>query len=206
MSLALRVAAILAFTGAVLTIPSSTAADATVAIGHGDFWITTSQPSVEAGNITFNVANEGAIIHEFKVVRSDLPPDSLPIIEDEFKVDESQVDVLGYTDIMQPGDTRTLTLNLPPGNYVLICNVASHYQAGSYAGFQVTAPPEPTTAPSDGAAAPTAGPAPAQGGIPAVGQGPQEGGAVGSWWLLAGLCALGTSLATLGVVTRRFGR
>lgn len=204
MSLALRVAAILAFVGVVLAIPSSTAADATVAIGHGDFWITTSQPSVDAGNITFNIANQGEIIHEFKVVRSDLAPDSLPLIEEEFKVDESQVDVLAGTDIMQPGETRTLVLDLPPGNYVLICNIASHYQAGSYTGFQVTAPSEPT-APPDGGPAPTTGPAPTQAGFPTVGGGPQ-GGSAGSWWVLATLAALGTALAAAGTLAHRFGR
>ncbi len=204
MSLALRVAAILAFVGAALTIPSSTSADATVAIGHGDFWITTSQPSVEAGNITFSIANQGRVIHEFKVVQSDLAPGSLPLIEEEFKVDESQVNVLGATDIMQPGDTRTLVLNMPPGNYVLICNIASHYQAGSYTGFQVTAPPEPT-APPDGGPAPTAGPAPTQASFPTVGGGPQ-GGSAGSWWVLATLAGLGAALAAAGALSHRFAR
>lgn len=203
MSLALRFAAVLAFAGAALTIPS-TAAGTELAIAHGDFWITSSQPSAEAGPITFNVANAGEIIHEFKVVRSDLPADSLPLIEEEFIVDESQVDVVGYTDIMQPGETQTLTLDMPPGNYVFICNVPSHYQAGSYMSFQVTIPEEPTV-PADGGAAPTAAPPPAQDGFPTVGGGPQDG-AVGSWWVLATLAALGVGLTALGFVVSRAGR
>ncbi len=113
--------------------------ESTVDVAHGDFWVTTSQPSVEEGNVTFEVANEGAIVHEFKVVRSELPPDDLPLNEEEFVVDETQVEVMGFTDPMKPGETRTLTLNMPPGKYVLICNVASHYQAGSYVGFEVVA-------------------------------------------------------------------
>jgi uncharacterized cupredoxin-like copper-binding protein len=203
MSLALRVAAVLAFAGAALTIPSA-AADATVDVAHGDFWITAGAASAEAGSITFDVANAGEIIHEFKVVRTDLPADSLPLIEEEFVVDESQLDVVGYTDIMQPGETRTLTLDMPPGNYVFICNVPSHYQAGSYMNFQVTVPEE-ATAPVDVGPAPTAGPAPAQDGFPTVGGGP-HGGNVGSWWVLASLAALGVGLTALGFASSRASR
>jgi uncharacterized cupredoxin-like copper-binding protein len=202
MSLAFRVVAILAFACAVLTIPA-VAADATVAIDHGDFYVTAEPAPVEAGTITFDIINSGKVIHEFKVVQSDLAPDSLPLIEEEFLVDESQVNVLGFTDIMQPGATRTMVLNMPPGNYVLICNIASHYQAGSYLGFQVTAPPAPT-APANGGPTPTVGPPPPRE-PPAVGGGPQ-GGDSGSWWVLAMLCAFGVGLTALGFATSRPGR
>jgi hypothetical protein len=69
MSLTFRVAAVLAFPGAGLTIPS-VAADATVDIAHGGFWITAGPASVEAGQVTFDVRNAGAIIHEFKSERN----------------------------------------------------------------------------------------------------------------------------------------
>ncbi len=208
MSFALRLAALLAFAGAALTIPSSPAgADATVNISHGEFFVTASLPSVEEGNITFNISNDGEIIHEFKVAKSDLPPDALPYNETDFVVDESQVNVLSGTDIFGPGETRTLTVGMEPGNYVLFCNVPSHYSAGSFVGFQVVAVQAPTstaapgTTPQNGVV-PTAGPSAGTPILGPVGEGPTEGGG-GSWWAIAALAALGIALAGLGAVTSR---
>ena len=36
-----------------------------------------------------------------------------------------------------PGQTRTLTLKLTPGHYVLLCNLPAHYKAGQHADFTV---------------------------------------------------------------------
>ena len=44
------------------------------------------EPEVEsapAGEITFTVANEGAVVHEFVVIRTDLPPGELPVSVDK---------------------------------------------------------------------------------------------------------------------------
>jgi uncharacterized cupredoxin-like copper-binding protein len=39
---------------------------------------------------------------------------------------------------LQPGETRTFTINnLAPGNYVLVCNLADHYGKGMRAAFTV---------------------------------------------------------------------
>lgn len=35
------------------------------------------------------------------------------------------------------GTTETLTLNLDPGNYRLVCNLPCHYGTGAYMGFTV---------------------------------------------------------------------
>ncbi len=36
-----------------------------------------------------------------------------------------------------PGQTRTLTLHLAPGHYVLLCNLPAHYAAGQRVDFTV---------------------------------------------------------------------
>ncbi len=36
-----------------------------------------------------------------------------------------------------PGKTAQTTLDLPPGKYVLICNVPGHYKEGMYLGLQI---------------------------------------------------------------------
>jgi uncharacterized cupredoxin-like copper-binding protein len=44
---------------------------------------------------------------------------------------------VGSTDIVATGESTSLTVDLDPGAYVLICNVPEHYRAGMYIGFTV---------------------------------------------------------------------
>jgi uncharacterized cupredoxin-like copper-binding protein len=54
------------------------------------------------------------------------------------KVDEStSVGETGDPNL-KPGETRTFTIkDMTAGNYVLVCNVAKHYQMGMRAAFKV---------------------------------------------------------------------
>ena len=38
---------------------------------------------------------------------------------------------------IQPGQTKTLSLNLKAGHYALICSLAGHYKAGRHASLTV---------------------------------------------------------------------
>ena len=97
------------------------------------------EPAVSAAatssSITFRVANDGAIPHEFAVVRSNLAADALP--QGAGVVDESQVEVVGRVDQWPGGETRDATFTLTPGGYILICNLPGHYQLGMTAAFTV---------------------------------------------------------------------
>ena len=61
---------------------------------------------VAAGNVTFNVTNAGAIDHDFA-------------IEDKGKIE-----------LVTPGDTKVLVLNLEPGTYNILCDLSGHKEAG----------------------------------------------------------------------------
>lgn len=119
--------------------PSSTMSvpvgDEIVEVSLGEFSVTSDVDSVEAGNITFRVANDGAIPHEFVVIRSDMPADALP--QTAGVADESQLEVSGRVDQWPGGEARDGTFTLTPGNYLLICNLAGHYQLGMTAAFTV---------------------------------------------------------------------
>jgi uncharacterized cupredoxin-like copper-binding protein len=45
---------------------------------------------------------------------------------------------VGETGDMQPGTTKTLTIDLAPGHYVFLCNLPGHYQSGMH--VDVTVP------------------------------------------------------------------
>ena len=106
--------------------------------------------SASAGSVTFDVENVGPEdLHEFVVVRTDLPASDLPTAEDgAFDEEAEGVQVLGELEDIEVGATDSLTLDLEPGHYVLLCNlvqeeddgtVESHYRMGMWIDFEVTA-------------------------------------------------------------------
>lgn len=112
-------------------------AETSVDVSLTEFVIAPSIGAVPAGTVTFNVTSDGGIFHNFKVVATDLAVDDLPTDDATFAVDESQVDVLGLTEDLDPGEVEELTVELEAGNYVLICNIPTHYGAGMAVAFTV---------------------------------------------------------------------
>jgi uncharacterized cupredoxin-like copper-binding protein len=108
-----------------------------VALIDPPFHITVEPASFAAGAVTFNVTNGGTIIHNFRLIKTDLSADSLPLDSTGFKVDETQVTVAGHIAEFASGTTKTLDLTLEAGKYVLICNVATHYDQGMHAAFTI---------------------------------------------------------------------
>ncbi len=92
--------------------------------------------SVAAGEVTFVVHNDGSLHHELAVIKSDLDPAGLPVADG--KVDEEAAgELIGRTETLSAGGTQTVTFDLVPGNYVLLCNLLGHYDAGMFTGFTV---------------------------------------------------------------------
>lgn len=104
--------------------------------------ITVDKNSVSSGEVTFHIHNDATdLTHEFVVFKTDLPPDQLPL-NDEGIVDEETgaITLIDEAEDIEPGMSTDLTVNLEPGNYVLVCNVDSeelHYQHGMYTAFTV---------------------------------------------------------------------
>jgi uncharacterized cupredoxin-like copper-binding protein len=44
---------------------------------------------------------------------------------------------VGETGDMDAGTSKTLTIDLKPGHYALVCNLAGHYRMGMYSDFEV---------------------------------------------------------------------
>jgi hypothetical protein len=95
--------------------------------------------SVPAGTIRFSIANRGpARAHTFKVVRTELSHDALPVVGDrpeETRVDETKVEVVfGLSEFFRG---RSGIATLEAGSYALICNLPGHYERGMSAPFVV---------------------------------------------------------------------
>lgn len=96
-----------------------------------DYEISLDPTSVASGETVFNITNEGPEVHEFVVFKSDLAADDLPV-DDEGLVDEAGegVELIGEVEDMEPDSTHDLTETLDAGNYVIICNIPTHYGRG----------------------------------------------------------------------------
>ena len=113
---------------------------------QGPMTLTVAPASVKAGTVKFVVKNAGTIVHEMIVLKSTTPFDQLPIVDagdppahvatGANKVDEGTS--VGETGNVATGKTKSVTLKLKAGTYVLVCNIAQHYGLGMRAAFTVT--------------------------------------------------------------------
>ena len=53
------------------------------------------------------------------------------------RIDEALIDVSDEQPEYEPGVPGSVTVNLTPGHYVVMCNIEAHYKAGMYADFDV---------------------------------------------------------------------
>ena len=98
------------------------------------FDLTPTPARAGKGKVTFVVSNKGVgLDHEFVVLKTNLPPTKLKV-KGSKAVETGRV---GKLLPLKPGQTKTLTLTLAPGKYVLICNLPGHYKAGQRAAFRV---------------------------------------------------------------------
>jgi uncharacterized cupredoxin-like copper-binding protein len=117
----------------------------TVDITLQEFAIGVTPSSVPAGEVTFEVTNEGPEdVHEFVVLRTDLAPTELPTDENGVVLEEGGgIEVFDEIEDIPVGESESLTLDLDGGSYVLICNIwdedeqEAHYAEGMRASFTV---------------------------------------------------------------------
>jgi uncharacterized cupredoxin-like copper-binding protein len=103
-------------------------ADVNVIVDLKEYSITLNVPTVKAGVVKFGIRNNGTMVHDFDLFKTDLALDKLPIDGGSAKV---QMDGLVKQMInIAASRSTTLSADLQPGHYVIICNVAGHYQLG----------------------------------------------------------------------------
>lgn len=70
-------------------------------------WVISLPNQISSGAVTFSVKNNGAVEHNFVIQEANARLDGI-----------------------QPGQTKTLTANLRPGTYNIVCDIAGHSEAG----------------------------------------------------------------------------
>jgi len=102
--------------------------------------ISTNTQNHVAGPITFYLDNQGNIDHEFVIIQTDtLAKDLVAKVDPAtMRLDEELLTSPGEYGDLAAGVTGVVTIDLPAGHYVLMCNIADHYQLGMYADLEVT--------------------------------------------------------------------
>jgi uncharacterized cupredoxin-like copper-binding protein len=128
---------------------TSAPAGGTVDVTLQEFAIAVVPGTVSAGEVTFEVTNDGPDdVHEFVIIRTDIGMLDLPVDADG-AVDEAggDMEVVDEIEDIAVGDTASVTATLDAGAYVLICNlveeeedgtIEAHYSEGMRTGFTVT--------------------------------------------------------------------
>ena len=91
--------------------------------------------SVPKGSVTFKLSNKGTVQHEMVVLKTDEPIDGLAVGADNEVSEDTSVGEVAEIDA---GTSGTVTIDLAPGKYVLVCNIALHYGLGMRTAFIVT--------------------------------------------------------------------
>lgn len=117
--------------------PAGTDAESeqTVTISLTEFKITgqggAALGPLKAGEVKFDVHNDGKTQHEFVLIKTDADPASLPYDSDAYAVIEDAAgESPGEADDIEAGQSKVATMRVTPGKYVFICNVAAHYASG----------------------------------------------------------------------------
>ncbi len=101
--------------------------------------IKTDQQSIKAGPVRFVVSNDSKdLVHELIVVSVADPSTPLPYDSKANRVIESKIKDLGEAADLKPGEKKTLSLTLKPGEYILMCNQPNHYESGMKTHLTVT--------------------------------------------------------------------
>ena len=80
--------------------------------------------------MAISAANTGALPHDLVLVLTDAPAKGLPVKDN--RVDETAVTIIGRFQEFKSGE-KEKQFELGKGHYLLICNLANHYQQGMVA-------------------------------------------------------------------------
>ena len=124
----------------------TSATGARVNVALTEYEVTVAPTSAPAREITFSIENTGDEAHELVIVMTDLAVADLPANADgSFDEEGDGIEVVDELELIAPGATEELSVDLDAGSYVLVCNfvvpegdeLESHFHEGMVAPFTV---------------------------------------------------------------------
>lgn len=113
----------------------------TLPVKLDDFSFSPKNATAQAGSVTIEASNDGAVVHELVLFETNTDPAKLPT-EANGEVNEDKLaqtaESPGEIEDVDPGKTKSGKFDLTPGKYVMFCNVPGHYAADMYGTLTVT--------------------------------------------------------------------
>lgn len=106
---------------------------ASLTVKMSDYAFAPNDAVAKAGKVTIVAPNDGKVVHELVLLKTDADPARLPMKGGA--VDESTS--VGEIADVEPGATKKVTLRLAPGKYAMVCALPGHYEAGMYGSLTV---------------------------------------------------------------------
>lgn len=97
-----------------------------VTVRATEFAFAPARVHAAAGRVRLTLVNAGKVEHELVVLRDTRPATALPVTGGRV----SEAHAVGEVSETPAGATRSATLKLARGRYILVCNIAGHYQGG----------------------------------------------------------------------------
>ena len=119
-------------------IADDTSPGGAVEIEVGEWYVRAGASTALGGLVEFDAENTGSMPHEFVVVKTDVAPGKIPVSGGVFDESDPSIQVVDEIAQWPAGDTRTLSVELDPGRYQLVCNLPGHYSLGMWTAFSVT--------------------------------------------------------------------
>lgn len=103
-----------------------------------EWGVEVSANKAKPGDVIFAMANYGTVQHEFLVVKTTFEPGAIPLGVDN-RIDEGRdgIEVVDEIKEWPVNEAKVLAVNLTPGTYELLCNIAGHYANGMHHAFTV---------------------------------------------------------------------
>lgn len=124
-----------------VTSKGATQIDAKLGGSNGEYSFTLDSDSAPAGDVVFNIENQGELVHEFELVKTDVAADKLPAQKenkDKADVEAGGGEEMGEVEDIEPGaKTQFGVAGLEPGKYLIVCNLPGHYRHGMVIPFTV---------------------------------------------------------------------
>ena len=115
--------------------PETLPPDVQLIVDMKEYSVTLNTATLKAGVVKIGIRNVGTMVHDFNLIKTDLPFDKLPV--DNAAAKAATDGLVRQMQNIAPNRVSTLEVNLAAGSYVIICNVAGHYQLGMRAALKV---------------------------------------------------------------------
>jgi uncharacterized cupredoxin-like copper-binding protein len=89
--------------------------------------------TIKSGKTDFTITNIGVAPHELLVFKSNRAPSAYPTdAAGDIKEEGAGVSLVSDGDNIDPGGSQSRTVDLVPGRYLFVCNIAGHFKQGMF--------------------------------------------------------------------------